>query len=216
MDTDLATLDEPANKLPAKSDKNVSEEPSIGTLAWLQLQEHVEVDGVELPTCHRVPEGSTFAVERDGRCRLVRPDGRRCKATATRRYGVCLVHAGGGGAHDIAAMSRKGREAKARLKARRSLLGIGTHRSADPRQVARLRALERAEEIAEALVDGPLDDADLSAFARQTAVLRTLDATFPLAQVTLDVELPAEPAEVAGMGWQQMQALAQRVLDVEE
>jgi len=181
--------------------------PSIGSLAWLQLQEHVSWQGIGLPHCHRIPEGSTAHPERDGRCRLIRPDGSRCKAVATRLYGLCLVHAGGGGAHDIAEMSRRGNAARARLKARRSLLGIGTNRAADPRQLLRLAAHDRAETIAEAML-APLDDGQLGSLARQGAALRVLDAAFPLATVSLDVELPADAEGMSSMGWAEMQALA--------
>ena len=118
---------------------------------------------------------------------------------------MCSVHAGGG---DPASASRLGNAQKARLKARRSLLGIGSQRVANPRAIARLHALERAEDIAKALVTDPLDSNDLTAFERQTAVIRALDATFPLQSMTVEVELPADEAGIGAMGWEDMQRLA--------
>jgi hypothetical protein len=127
-------------------------------------------------------------------------------------YGLCIVHLGGG-MRDMAANARKAHEAKSKLRIRRQLLGVGPARVAQPRQIARLRAQERAEELAEALVDGPLDDAELGSLARQAAVIRALDATFPLQTATVELELPAEPEAMGSMSWQDMQALAARLLD---
>jgi hypothetical protein len=70
----------------------------------------------------------------------------------------------------------------------------------------------RAEELAKALVDAPIDDRDLGTIERQQAVVRALDATFPLQQTTVEVELPASGEQVGEMSWQDMQALAARLL----
>jgi hypothetical protein len=188
----------------------IEEPPKRGTLAWLQLQEHVLWEGVEVPAVHRIPDGALrHPGDDDGRCRVVWEDGRRCGATRMRAYGICSAHAGGG---DPQAASERGHAKKAVLRQRRALLGIGPNTAANPRQIARLAALGRAEEIAAALVDGPLDDASLSAVERQQAVIRTLSETFPLQQLTVEVELPADAAAVSDMGWEAMQQLAGRLL----
>jgi hypothetical protein len=92
------------------------------------------------------------------------------------------------------------------------LLGVPVSGRANPRHLARLKALERSEELAEALVDGPLDDPDLNSVQRQLAAGRIVDATFPLAETTVEIELPATASEVEAMSWPQMQALAARLL----
>ena len=102
---------------------------------------------------------------------------------------------------------------KARIRARRQLLGIGPRTAAQPRQIARMRAAERAEEAATALVDAPLDDPSLGTVERQRAVLAFLDALYPLASATVEVELPAEHGSVVGMGWQELQQLAARIAE---
>src|SRR5262245_35540540 len=107
-------------------------EPRPGTLDWLQLQPTVEVQGTMLPACHRVPEDAVL-VEADGRrCRVERSPGDRCGATPTRRYGVCLAHAGGGGwrdSDDARRLSRMGNARRAVLRERRAVLGIGSRRN---------------------------------------------------------------------------------------
>jgi hypothetical protein len=65
---------------------------------------------------------------------------------------------------------------------------------------------------AQKLVSGPLDDPKLGAIERQIAAARALDATFPLQQATLEVELPADAAGIQSLGWQEMQQLAARLL----
>jgi len=190
-----------------------SEEPREGTLAWLQQQPHLDVQGLSVPNVHRIVDGSTLAPLDDnpGTCRVIRPnEAGRCRAPATRRYGICIGHAGGG-MRDYAGAAQKAHAAKARLRVRRQLLGIGPARVGNPRQHARLQALERAEALAEALVSAPLDDASLGTIERQIAVVRALDATFPLQQTSVELEVPADPGEVAGMGWQAMQQLAARL-----
>jgi hypothetical protein len=76
-------------------------------------------------------------------------------------------------------------------------------------------ALERAEELARAIVEGPLDDPELASVERQLAAIRALDATYPQAQTSIEVELPADEAGIEAMGWQEMQQLAARLLGSE-
>jgi hypothetical protein len=71
--------------------------------------------------------------------------------------------------------------------------------------------MERAADVAAAML-APLDDEALPSMARQAAAVRLLDATWPLQQVTLEAELPADEAGLEGMSWQQMQALALELL----
>lgn len=197
---------------PSHQDANGGEiAPREGTLAWLAAQEHVEVLGLVVPSVHRIPDGSTLAIEDGGTaCRLIRPDGRRCGAPKTKRYGLCMVHLGGGS--DPAKLNQQANIAKAKLRARRELLGIGPSRVGSPRSHARLAALERADALAAALVDGPLDDASLTSIERQRAAALALDQTFPMQTTTLEVELPASEDEAGAMGWAQMQALAAKLL----
>lgn len=186
------------------------EPPRHGTLAWLALQPHVDVLGVSLPTCHRVPASATLAPEPGRHCRVIQPTGQRCGAISTRRYGLCLVHSGGGGFQDPAAMSSRAHAVKARLRHERVLLGVGPSGRAEPRQLARLAALRRSAELASALVDAPLDDKSLGTVERQTAVLRALDATFPLLKAEFTVDVPAD-GNIGSLGWQDLQALAGRL-----
>lgn len=194
-----------------ESDPPAVEEPRPGTLAWLALKPHEDWFGIEVPVCNRIPPGATRATEPSTRCQVLKENGERCSAVATRRYGICVVHAGGGGAHDIREMSARGHAAKSRLRVQRQLLGIGPARAGSARQRARLRAAARADEIAAGIVDGVLD-AGLEPLQLQAAALRILDATEPLQHTTVEVELPADAAGVQGMDWQQMQALAAQLL----
>lgn len=66
----------------------------------------------------------------------------------------------------------------------------------------------RAEDYAQAVVDAPLDDAELGSVARQQAAIRALELLYPQATLQASVELPADSDGVASMGWQDMQALA--------
>jgi hypothetical protein len=68
--------------------------------------------------------------------------------------------------------------------------------------------LERSEELAAAMVDGWLDDPELGSVARQLAAGRVIEAVFPLAEATVEVELPADPES---MSWADMQRLAARL-----
>jgi hypothetical protein len=185
------------------------EGPKRGTLAWLLERETVDVGGIRLPDVHRVPEGAEIGEEDGYRCRVVIA-GSRCNGTRVKAFGVCVGHAGGG---DPEAASLRGHAGKARIRQRRELLGIGPRTAANPRALARLAAQERAEEIAAALVDGPLDARDITALERQTAVIRALDATYPLQSATFEVEIPADAEAVASLGWGEMQALAARLLE---
>jgi len=201
-----------------RGDQDATDAPREGTLAWLLEQERTVVQGLELPVVHRLKEGDTLA-EMDGtHCRVVRAEGGRCRARPTRQFGVCLAHAGGGGWRDsdeARAMGARANQKKLVLRARREVLGIGARRTADPRQIARVRALDRAEAVADALVDAPLDDASLGTLERQRAVISMLDATFPLAQAQVEISLPVDGSEVQSMGWQDMQQLASRLLEDE-
>jgi len=182
-----------------------------GTRPWIDAHELVQVAGELVPSCHRIPEGAELLPgEDDGRCRVMLLDGRgRCRAPRMRGMTLCSAHAGGG---DPVAASAKGHAVKARLRQRRELLGIGPNRVANPRQIARVAALDRAHELARALVDAPLDDPELGTIERQQAVVRALGETFPLQQMTVEVELPSSAAGIAELGWQDMQQLAARLL----
>ena len=57
-------------------------------------------------------------------------------------------------------------------------------------------------------MDEPLDDENLSTLQRQRAVLGMLDAVFPLATVTQEIELPASAEGVESLSWPEMQRLA--------
>jgi|SRR5215471_1773992 len=165
-------------------------EPKRGTLAWLQAQPTVTLaDGTTVPACHRIPEGAELAQpDADSHCRVI-VGGERCKGTRLRAYGLCMGHVGGGGMSDHEAMSRRGAAKLTSLRMSRELLGIGPRSNADPRAFMRLRAHERTLEIAKAIVDGPLDDKRLGTVERQVAVLRALDATFPLSTATVSLEI---------------------------
>jgi hypothetical protein len=180
-------------------------------MAWLDTQPTVQVLGIELPACHRVPpDAELYQGDDDGKCRLILAGRGRCRAARTRRWGLCAGHAGAG---DPAAASVLGHAGKARIRQRRQLLGIGATRVANPRQIARIQALDRAHELAQALVTAPLDDPELTTLERQRAVLAALDATFPLQTMTVELELPASVDDVPAMGWEAMQSVAARLLD---
>jgi len=112
-------------------------------------------------------------------------------------------------------MGARANARKAVLRERRSLLGIGARRHADARQIARVEALERAADLSAALL-APLDDDTLGSLARQRAAVTVLDATFPLATATLEVQLPADQAGVQALGWQQLQQLAAQLTGEDE
>jgi len=95
------------------------------------------------------------------------------------------------------------------------VLGIGARRTSDPRQIARVLALDRAEDLAAALL-APLDDSDLGSLAKQSAAIKAYDATFPLQTATVELSLPADGNQVGALGWQDMQQLAARLLQEDE
>jgi hypothetical protein len=92
------------------------------------------------------------------------------------------------------------------------LLGITARRASSPVQMARMRAQERAEALAEAIIDGPLDDAELGSVARQRAAIGAVELLYPQVTASLDVALPDEADGVGEMGWQEMQQLAAQLL----
>jgi hypothetical protein len=183
-----------------------------GSLVWLEAMEHVNVGGRMLPRVHRIPEGSSWRSdeERGSRCALVKPDGVACRAPATKRYGVCLVHCGGGS--DPRELVSKAAAANTRLRIKRELLGIGPRSNGSPRAVARLAAAERAEDMAVALL-APLDDRKLGSMERQRAVQVILGETFPLSTATVELEIPTDAEDVQALSWQDMQALATKLLE---
>jgi len=185
--------------------------PKPGTLDWLASLPTVLVDGRELPNSHRCPEGSSFRsdAERGGQCALVRSDGSICRAPATRRYGLCIVHAGGG-IQDTHTLALAGGQARARLRLQRELLGYSPGGNANPRAIARIAAAAAADEIAAALL-APLSDRKLGTVEKQRAAALVLGETFPLQRETVELELPADAAGIGSMDWQSMQALAARL-----
>lgn len=187
------------------------EPPRYGSLDWLALHEHVTVQGRELPSVHRVTGLRLLEdSERGKKCAVVKANGDQCGAPGTRLYGVCLIHAGGGADPKVAGAI--GGAGNVRLRLQRRMLGIGPRTAANPRALARLAAQERAEEVAAALL-APLDDRKLGSLELQAAARTILGETFPLASTTIEVDLPGDAAEVGAMGWQDMQALAARLLD---
>lgn len=168
----------------------------------------------EVPETARLPDGSTlYDGPPDGQCRVIKSTGERCRGSRVKRFGLCGGHAG------ITAivrspreMSSKGNEERRRRASVRATLGISARRAASPVQAARLAAQRRSEDFARAIVDGPLDDPDLSAERRQRAALAAVEVLFPEVRATVEVELPEHPDEVAGMGWAQLQQLAARYL----
>lgn len=168
---------------------------------------------VVIPEGARIPDGATFHEgEDDGKCRVIRPDGRRCGAARIRSLGICSGHAGRGAVANPREAQQRSAAARLRIRERRQLLAIGPRRAADPRAVLRLQATERAEDIAGAML-APIDDSELGTMARQTAARAILDAAFPLAQVTAEVSMPADAEGVAALSWQDLQALAQALAE---
>ena len=206
MTETIETVPEPANPVA---------EPREGTGAWLLTRPTVTVSGWTLPDVHRVPETASILLgEDDGRCRVVREDGSRCQASRLRDWGVCSGHAGAG-MQDYgkgSAMAARERQRRAHV---RMTLGIGPRRSADPRAIARIRAIDRAEAIAAGLVDAPLDDPSVSTIERQRAIVTMLGETFPLASVSVTIE-PETTEDVAGLGWRDLRALAASLTGAEE
>lgn len=174
----------------------------------------VEVFGREMPLGHKIPPGGgLWDGEDDGICRVLWEDGRRCSARRMRRWGICPGHAGVGGVNqDPRGMAKRAGAARAARREQRLLLGISARRGAQPVQAARLRAAARADALASAIVDGPLDDPDLGTLGRQRAAISAVELLFPQVSASLEVELPEDEAGAQAMGWQDMQALASRLL----
>lgn len=181
--------------------------PRRGTLAWVKAQGTVDRNGEAVPACNRIPVGAELAakVEGDRRCRVLNSDA-RCKAPQAGDTGLCAGHAGVGGVADLDQMRKASNERRASLKMTRQMLGIGSGRTNDPRAAARIRAALRADDLAKAVVDGPLD-ADLKPLDRQRAALAAIDATYPLQTVTAELSLSAD-TDVDAMDWATMQRIA--------
>jgi hypothetical protein len=166
---------------------------------------------LHVPDTARIPDGATFYEgQDDGRCRLIKQDGTRCRGARGKATGLCPGHAGLSA--DIRQYSALGHEARRKQARARATLGITTRRAASPLQAARVAAQIRADDYARALVDDPLDDPELGSVARQQAAVRALELLYPQVQARVEVELPAEAGEVQGMGWQEMQELAARLV----
>jgi hypothetical protein len=140
------------------------------------------------------------------RCSHLYEDGRRCRSYRTLKdpEGRCAGHAGLNG--DLVAAGAKGRATRTALRERRRLLGL---RRADPRLLARVRMLERSEEIATRIVDAPLDDQRLGTLERQKALIAAHGFAF---DEKVEVERPASASEVAAMGWRAVEKLAEVLL----
>jgi hypothetical protein len=164
-----------------------------------------------LPGSLNVPEGTSYFLGADdGHCRAITPAKGRCQGVRIRAIGLCGGHAGTSRIlDDPREMQRRGTRGKARLRERHSLL---VSNGITPRRAAKAAAIRRTDAIVRALVDDPLDDPDLGTIPRQRAVIGMLDAVFPLATVTAEIELPTDPDAVESMGWSEMQALAARML----
>jgi hypothetical protein len=173
---------------------------------------------LRIPEGALIPEGASFYEGADdGRCRVVKLDGTRCAAIRVKAYGLCGGHAGiGGVARDPVGAARQAHAEKARRRQARLVLGISPRRAADPRQLARLRAQERAEELAAALIDAPLDDTSLSTLQRQQAVVTGLGEAFPKETAQLAIDLPDDPEAVRALSWEDLKALAAVHLDMGE
>jgi hypothetical protein len=95
-------------------------------------------------------------------------------------------------------------------------LGITARRAATPLQAARVAAQLRADDYARAVVDAPLDDAQLSTLQRQRAAIDAINVLFPPSTVQLQVEVPDSAADVEQLSWQDMQQLAAQLLGSQE
>jgi len=181
------------------------------------MDSDVEQLTLVLPESAAIPAGSTFYEgEDDGACRVIRPDGRRCRANRIKAYGLCIAHAGKTLlAQDPVEAQRRSRESFSRRRERRLLLGITRRGVGDPRLLVRERLAERADAAARAAVDGVLDDPKLSGLERQTGVLRAIEAAFPSVQAQLQIDLPADPGEAAALEWEQLKALAAAHLEAD-
>src|SRR5262245_59109429 len=169
---------------------------------------------LHVPETAIIPEGATFYEgEDDGRCRLIKATGDRCRASRIRAVGLCPGHAGRGGvAEDPYGTSRLAAVRRTERKQTRMMLGISARRASQPTELARYRAQERAEGLATALVDAPLDDPEVGTIARQQAVIRALELLYPQVTAQVQVDVPEDADQLAGMGWEQVQQLAQAYL----
>lgn len=165
---------------------------------------------LRIPETALIPDGATFYEgEDDTRCRLIRPNGERCRSTRMRLYGLCPGHAGQGGvAKDPHGSSRLGHEGRRKRSKARLTLGISARRAAQPLEQARFEAQLRAQDYADAIVTKPLDDPDLATIPRQQAAIRALELLYPQIHASVDVSMPEQEGDVVGMDWQSMQALA--------
>lgn len=161
---------------------------------------------LNIPSTALIPEGASFYEgDDDTRCRLIKIDGTRCRATRVRRYGLCSGHAGiGGVARDPVGASTLGNAERARRKEARLTLGISARRAANPLQQARAAAQRRSEDIARALVDDPLDG-DLKPVERHRAVVSTVQLLYPQVSASISLDVPED---VGSLTWDQLQALA--------
>jgi hypothetical protein len=181
------TLDEDAESVPGE----VVEEAEPST-------------SLQLPEGAYLPEGATLREGADdGYCRVMHADGRRCQGIRMKATGLCPPHSGRSRIlDDPRGMQARGAGAKVRARERRQILVAN---GINPRLAAREAAIRRSDAVVRALVDDVLDAEDMSAQARQRAVIGMLDAVFPLSTVSTEIELPSDPES---MGWSDMQRLA--------
>jgi hypothetical protein len=171
----------------------------------------VEELRLHVPEGALIPAGATFYEgDDDGRCRVIKLDGERCRGSRSRDTGLCPGHAGRGGiTTDPRAASLKAAAVRSQRRQARMLLGVSARRAAEPVQASRIRALSRANDFAKAIVDAPLDDETLSTLQRQQAAVKAVELLFPQVTAQLDVDVPVDQEGVAGLDWEQLQALAQ-------
>jgi hypothetical protein len=157
------------------------------------------------PDTLNVPDGTTFFLgEDDGHCRAITLAKGRCQGVRLKAHGLCAGHGGTSRIlQDPAGMGARGNAGRARIRERHSLLAAN---GINPRRAAREAAIMRSDKIVRALVDEPLDDPSLGTVARQRAVIGMLDAVFPLATVSAEIELSGDPES---MSWADMQRMAQ-------
>jgi len=113
---------------------------------------------------------------------------------------------------DPAGAAKLANAERRRRSAARVSLGISARRAAQPLQQSRMQAQLRANEVAAALIDAPLDDPEVGTIPRQQAMIRAMELLYPQVHASLDMTLPDEPEQLGTMGWQEMQALAQQLV----
>lgn len=197
---------DPSSVLDKGRNKNVAICGKIMSEMTVSSQPAEDALVLVIPSTALIPEGATFYEgDDDKRCRLIKPDGTRCRATRTRAYGLCSGHAGiGGVASDPAGMARKASTERVRRAEARLTLGISARRAAQPLQVARVAAQRRSEDIARALVDDPLDG-DMKPADRHRAILASVQLLYPQVTASMSVDVPDD---VTQLGWDELQALA--------